>query len=130
MQINKPTSQITPKNSLQIRHWDSLQDRIQAKLFQQRIRQRFLHDRLTQGDVIPESGLLEFFVQFDDFERQFVGEDGAWFLGTSMFAPHSLEFEARVRLNDPLHVLDVAGVERRYHAVFDTHVFGEFGIVE
>jgi hypothetical protein len=73
---------------------------------------------------------LKFLVQFDDFERDFIGEDATWFSGTSVFTPDCFEFETGVVFDYALDVFDVAGVEGGNDVVFDTHVFEEFGVVE
>lgn len=89
-----------------------------------------MHDCFAKGDVIPQCSLLQFFVEFDDFEGDFIGEDGAGFVGTCVFAPDCFEFKACVVADYTLDVFDVAGVEGWDDVVFDTHVFRVFCIVE
>ena len=122
IQINEPTCQITSENSLQIGHGDAFQNQIQPNLFQQRLGKSFHHNGLSEGNVIPERGLLEFLVQFDDFEGEFIGEDATWFECASVLAPDCFEFEAGVLFDDLLDVFHVAGVEGWDDIVFDTHV--------
>jgi hypothetical protein len=73
---------------------------------------------------------LEFLVQFDDFERDVIGEDTAGFSGAGVFTPDCFEFETGVIFDDALDVFDVARIEGGNDVVFDTHVFEEFGVVE
>ena len=73
---------------------------------------------------------MEFLVQFDDFERELIGEDAARFSCAGVFTPDCFEFETGVVFDDMLDVFDVAGVEGGNDVVFDTHVFEEFGVVE
>ena len=93
--------------------------------------QSIAENRATEGNIVPELGLLQLLVQLRDGHTETVTQYTAQHTGLLVFAPDSLELESGVLLDDLLHCLDVGLVELGDGAVLaNAHVLDELRVVK